>query len=137
MTALWLASSLAQVQAGGGQWWLSLPAQVAGVLGGLAGLAALVTGFANRRKIDAEGGKLDAEKLRIINDAAIEMLAPSREQVAFLRAEMVKAREEHQQQMAATRRQLEETQVEVLILKAQVASLTKDLRSAQREHGGR
>lgn len=116
MTVLVLAA-LAQA-AKADQSWFAVGGMIAGLLGGLTGVAALVTGFANRRKTLAEGGKLDAERTQIYADVALEMLAPSREQVAFLRSELASA------------------QSEVVTLRKQVGELTREVETLRQIHGG-
>ena len=109
---------LAQVQSSP---WFGVPAQVAAVLGGLAGVAALVNGFATRRKIRAEATKTDADAVRVLNETAIELMDPFKEQVAFLRAELASARSE----LASTRSELQ-------TMRTQVAELTHELDAERR-----
>jgi hypothetical protein len=127
-----LLYALAQVAPPGQSWWLSLPALITAVLGGLAGVAALISGFASRRKTDAE-------RIKIYNDVALEMLAPSRESVAFLHAELAAARaegkaqaEEMAERAEQLGKQLASAQAEVLDLRSQVAELTAELTALRR-----
>lgn len=104
--------------------WFGVPAQLAALLGGLAGLAALVTGFATRRKIAAEATKTNVDAVAVLNETAVGLLDPFKEQVSFLRAEL-----------ASTRSELASARSELQTLRHQVAELNEALENERRQHG--
>jgi chromosome segregation ATPase len=73
---------------------VALVPQLLAFLGGLAGLGALARVRAERRKINSEADKSGADAAKVLSDAAVALLDPTREQVAYLQAQLISAHTE-------------------------------------------
>lgn len=98
-----------------------LPSLIA-LIGGIAGLAALLRVGPERRKITSEADKSGADAVKALSAAAVALLDPTREQVAFLQADLLAAHDE-----------LKALRPELQALRRQVDDLDGQLRSANRE----
>lgn len=64
------------------------------ILGGTAGIRALVTIGPERRKITADAFRAGVDSTQVLSNTAVALLEPYAEQIKFLRAELASAREE-------------------------------------------
>lgn len=91
--------------------------------GGVGGFCTeVVRGISTRRKIRAEAAKTGVDANVALSNAAMSLLEPAREQIAFLHKELTEARAEGQ----ALRQEVQQ-------LRAQVASLDSELQGAHRD----
>ena len=71
-----------------------LIAQIFASIATLIGAGGMLTANASRRKLVAEAGKSGADAASVLSAAALSLLDPAREQVEFLRTELMAARSE-------------------------------------------
>lgn len=103
------------------QEWLVTAGTLVAALGGIAGLASLLTIRVTRRKLASEGSKNEADAAKVLSDTAVSLLAPARQQVTDLQGQV-----EHLAD------QLDGAQREVRKLRLDVRALTDRLGEAQR-----
>jgi len=105
-------------------WVTTAQVLAAGGIGGF--FTEIVRGVSTRRKFRAEAARQGVDANVALSNAAMSLLEPAREQIAFLHAELVAARSEGHQ-LRAEGQQLRD---EVQELRAQVSSLNASLREA-------
>jgi chromosome segregation ATPase len=96
-------------------------AALAAALGGVAGLAALLTLKSTKRKLLAEADKSEADAAKVLSDTAVALLEPARLQVKSLREDLATA----EAKVTALSTQLD-------LARAEANQLREDLEAARR-----